>query len=121
MTLQFDPVGDPLRPWVVLGDHKFVNGTYHVVAHHGLRTDLASVPTWLLWLISPFGNHQRAALFHDAAYRTQECSRWTADATFRSIMERDGVSRWKALLMFYAVRLFGWKAWQANAREANHA
>lgn len=116
MTLMFDPQGDEAKPWIVKGDHKFVNGTFAVVVEDGFRTDLASVPAWLLWLISPFGNHQRAALFHDGAYRQQECSRFTADAIFRAIMERDGVPAWKAALMFYVVRIFGARAWNENRK-----
>lgn len=115
MRLDFDPQGDARRPWVVVGAHTFANGTFALKVPDGFRTDLASVPLFLLWLISPFGNHQRAALFHDAAYRMQECSRFTADAIFRTLMEHDGVPAWKAVLMYYAVRWRGGRAWKDNA------
>ncbi len=114
MQLAFDPVGDERRPWITLRPHEFRNGVFTLIVAQGLRSDLASVPNGLLWLCDPIGKHQRAALFHDAAYRTHPCSRFTADAMFRAIMEHDGVSWWRAMLMYYAVRLFGSKAWKAN-------
>jgi hypothetical protein len=116
MRLTFDPDGDAARPWIVMGTHKFTDGTFAVVVPDNFRTDLASIPKAFLWLISPFGNHQRAALFHDAAYRLQECSRFTADAIFRAIMERDNVPAWKCYLMWKAVRYFGATAWRQNQR-----
>lgn len=115
MHLIFDPKGDPIRPWVVDGQHTFCSGVILFGIDNGFRTDLASVPLWLAWLCPPNGSHQRAAVHHDAAYQRQNCSRFTADAGFRVIMTHDGVPRWRRLLMFYAVRLFGGFAWRANA------
>jgi len=117
MLLRHDPKGDAKNPWIVQGIHKFSDDCVTVSVPSGFRTDLASVPLWLLWLISPFGNHQRAALFHDYCYRRQPMSRFTADAIFRIVMERDGVPCWKTWILFYAVRCFGWAAWRANARK----
>lgn len=114
MLLRHDPAGDPQNPWIVQGPHRFSDGTFTVTIPSGFRSDLASVPLWLLWLISPFGNHQRAALFHDFCYRKQPMGRFAADAVFRVVMERDGVPCWKTWLLFYAVRCFGWFAWSQN-------
>src|SRR5262245_9192911 len=34
----------------------------------GGKTDLASVPPFMWWLVASYGNHTRAALLHDALY-----------------------------------------------------
>lgn len=118
LRLDFDPQGDALRPWKVVGNHWFINDRYELLVPAGFRTDLASVPLWLLWFISPWGNHQRAAVFHDVAYREQKTSRIKADAEFYEMMTRDGVPSFKAYLMYLAVRMCGWAAWEDN-RQAN--
>lgn len=97
-----------------MGEHSFFDGTVHLVVEDGFRSDLASVPLWLAWLCPPNENHQRAALFHDAAYQKRQCSRFTADSAFRTIMAHDNVPRWRRLLMYYAVRLFGGYAWKQH-------
>lgn len=92
----------------------------------------------LLWLhgviakfIDPRGRHQRAALFHDFAYRTQvdaygrPIAREDADAMFRTIMRIDKVPRAQRESLYAAVRLCGWVAWGRNRRqlekESGHA
>lgn len=112
MQVAFDPQADERSPWVITCDHTFNNGTWRLFIPSGFRCDLASVPGPMLWLFGPNGRHQRAALFHDAAYRTHRPRhRSTADEAFRAMMLDDGVPPWKANLMYYAVRLFGGKAW----------
>lgn len=121
MSLQFDPAGDPRRPWVAAAWHALHNGVLRVYVPPGFRCDLASVPDWLMALAPPSGAHQRAAFFHDALYRFQVCTRTTADAVFDSVMEADGVPAWRRKLLYLAVRLFGGRAWRANALEVDAA
>jgi hypothetical protein len=116
MKFHFDPTGDPIRPWVVEGRHTFCDGSATFAVEDGFCTDLASVPLCLAWLCPPNGAHQRAATFHDAAYKHQFCNRFTADAGFRTIMAADLVPYWRRTLMFYAVRLFGGAAWRKRTR-----
>jgi hypothetical protein len=71
---------------------------------------------FVAWVVNPYGNEQRAALFHDQAYRQQDCSRFTADAAFRSIMERDGVNWLRTVVLYYGVRFGGRKAWREHRR-----
>lgn len=114
--LQFDPQTDERSPWVTACRHTFNDGVFKLIIPGGFRCDLASIPGPLLWLFGPNGRHQRAALFHDAGYQTQPTAiRSTIDQVFRAIMLDDGVPRWKAELMYVAVRLFGRSAWDRYA------
>lgn len=115
-TMQFehDPLGDTRRPWVVLREQRFHNGVWSLTVPAGFRCDLASIPWFVRFAFNPNGAHQRAAVFHDAAYRLQTCSRFTADAAFRAILEHDNVSWWRTFILYYAVRLFGLPAWKEN-------
>lgn len=121
MRLDFIPAGDERSPWVTVGEHRFQNTVFTVTVPDGFRSDLASVPAWLLWLFPPNGKHQRAALFHDAAYRLQYCDREVADAIFRAIMRRDRVTAWRRQAIYLAVRLFGGLAWERNATRVHKA
>lgn len=116
--LEFDPEHDERSPWVTLCQHRFVNGMYRMTIPAGFRCDLASVPWCFLWLVGPNGKHQRAALFHDYGYRTKPVAhRSTIDEAFRSIMLYDGVSPWRARVIWGVVRLFGWYAWRQKSQE----
>jgi hypothetical protein len=119
MFLEFDPESDPKSPLVSACYHEFANGVFKVFVPKGFRSDLASVPNCLLWLVDPLGKHQRAALFHDVAYRLQYCTRYTADAIFRVILERDQVPAWRVFLLYYAVRMFGGRAWKQNRQHVD--
>lgn len=110
MVLMFVPDRTE-RPWSTVGDHTFRDGFFQITVPNGFTTDLASVPRWLAWLYSPTGRHQQAAVFHDYMYATCNTSRYEADAVFRIIMIRSGVSRWRALTIYLAVRAFGWMFW----------
>lgn len=114
MQLAFDPDGDAKSPWIFNGNHYFHNCVFHYFVADGSRTDLASVPRIARLWCNPNGRWQRAAAFHDAAYRKQNCSRYDADAMFRAIMLRDGVGALRAFWMYAAVRCFGWIAWRRN-------
>lgn len=115
MRLEFDPQSNPARPWKTLCYHEFDLGWFHVFVPKGFPCDLASIPWALQWLFPSSGTHQRAALFHDGAYRLQYCTRQLADMIFEAILEADGVSRWRRSLLYYGVRLFGGSSWSANA------
>lgn len=77
----------------------------------GFKTDLASVPRILRWLIPVEGKHKYAALLHDYLYREIVSNggmpRKEADDIFMAAMKSDGVSAAKRYTIYFAVRLFG--------------
>jgi len=83
----------------------------------GFRTDFASVPKIFWNILPPFGRYGKAALLHDYFYRTQIIPRKEADKIFLEAMLMMGVPAWKAYIMYWAVRLFGWKAWLENKKK----
>ncbi len=85
----------------------------------GKTTDLASVPKLLRPLIDDDEPGLRlAAMLHDAAYRNWPCfspvslTRREADAMLFDVAVAQGLPAWKAWLVWYGVRLFGWRHWK---------
>lgn len=81
-------------------------------------TDLASVPRWVKIVIDDDEPGLRmASAFHDAAYRKLKMfapvrlTRRDADDMLYDIALSRGLPKWKALLVWTAVRLFGWRYW----------
>jgi len=81
----------------------------HINVKEGFVYDSASIPRIFWSLIgSPFsGKYRLAAAVHDALYATNYVSRKKADDMFYNIMRADGVSLWKASLMYTAVLASG--------------
>jgi hypothetical protein len=79
----------------------------------GGATDLASVPSFMWWLIASYGNHTRAALLHDSLYvgRGEEAPvpRATADRLFLTALREpeQKTGAFRHWLMWAAVSLFG--------------
>jgi hypothetical protein len=77
------------------------------------KTDLASVPSMLWWLIASYGNHTRAALLHDALYVDEgkpPVARRTADKLFLTALREPGPRKagpFRHWLMWTAVSAFG--------------
>lgn len=95
----------------------------------GFIFDWASIPRPFWRLLPPAGDHRQpygmAALWHDWVYVHQQidskpCTRKNADLLFREIMIYVGVSRFRATLMYLAVRAGGWLGWRRNRREAQN-
>lgn len=78
-----------------------------VVVPKGFVTDFASVPRILHAVFPPTGRYGAAALVHDYMTMTRETpfTRKEADRIFYSLMKKHGVKRWKARIMYGAVRL----------------
>lgn len=87
-------------------DIELPGGCIRLTVPAGFVTDFASTPRWLWWILPPTGEYMEDALVHDWLYSSR-CPRFLADAIFRALMERRGVSLWKRVVMFYCVRLFG--------------
>ena len=80
-------------------------------------TDGASIPRPFWPLFSPTGKHMRAAVLHDYLYhqlhsnhddKVRKAQRRDYDKLFYLAMLDSGVARWRAKLMYWAVRVFGW-------------
>jgi hypothetical protein len=81
----------------------------------GYRTDLASVPWWIRWLLPPNGKYGKAAVIHDfiCSYRTVNMNgqnvyvtRKTGDLIFLEAMGVLNVPAWQKWSMFCAVRAY---------------
>lgn len=73
----------------------------------GFVTDLASVPRIFWTLLPPDGKYAKAAIIHDYMYDNALRTKKEADLIFLDGMTVLGVPRWKRMIMYYAVRLFG--------------
>lgn len=72
---------------------------------HGFITDLASLPFFAGALnMRTLGRHQRGAVLHDYLSRGRIKSQTWADEQFYRAMIDDGEARWRARLMWLAVR-----------------
>lgn len=78
----------------------------------GATTDFASIPWFLHWVLPKTGRYSKAAVLHDYLYRSHARTRKEADHIFNEAMAVLGVAKWKRVMMFSAVRLFGW--WPYN-------
>ncbi|WP_229996560.1 DUF1353 domain-containing protein, partial [Escherichia coli] len=73
----------------------------------GYVTDLASVPRILWSVFPPHGRYAKAAIIHDWLYDNALRTKAEADRIFLDAMKVLGVPRWRRVLMYAAVRLFG--------------
>jgi hypothetical protein len=71
----------------------------------GFRTDFASVPRPLVWLIPRYGVYTRAAILHDYVLRAERVGKADADGLFRRALRECDVSRPRRWMMWAAVRL----------------
>ena len=87
-----------------------------IVVPSGFVTDLASIPRVFHPLIPVNGKHRAAAILHDYLYETQTMSRAKADSIFLEAMEACGVRWTQRVVMYSAVRIGGWIAWNARKK-----
>jgi hypothetical protein len=81
----------------------------------GFETDFSSVPrTPVAFLLTADSAHE-ASTVHDALYSFHWVPRNVADAVLREASLVSGVPAWRAALMFYGVRAFGWSHWNGPA------
>lgn len=104
------------REYKLLEDVTIVN---HTILK-GFKTDGASIPRAFWWLIgSPFtGKYVEAALLHDALYASEFYDRELCDFIFLSEMQNQGVSWWRADLMYWAVRIGGYFVWKKHTKQS---
>jgi hypothetical protein len=100
--------------WTLCKDYSRNTTIGLVAVPTGFVWDGASVPRIFWNLIPAWGMWSGAALIHDFLYTTQPCNRRLADTIFLALMVQDDVSRWRAAMMFFAVRIFGARAWRKH-------
>ena len=106
------------RTWIVLSDFGYEVGELGsgdiITVAIGFHTDFASIPR-LLWVFLPrWGTYGNAAVIHDWLYWKQSRSRREADDIMLEAMDVSSVAAWKKYTIYWAVRLFGWWAWNHN-------
>jgi hypothetical protein len=85
----------------------------------GFICDLESVPQCFQWLFPKLGRGALAGIAHDDLYRSRLVSRAEADAIYLAILKEHGAGRLERWTKYLTLRLVGWVAWNANARQAN--
>lgn len=93
--------------------HDWDAGWGHVVPR-GFVTDFASIPCLFWRVLPPAGPWAKAAVLHDYLYRFGVVSRTQADTLFYERMKCDLVPGWQRWIIYLAVRLFGWRFYNAN-------
>lgn len=81
----------------------------HFYIPANFETDLASIPKIAWPIMAPAHSSLiRPAIVHDWFYRkTCDFTRFETDLIFYHMLRNEGVSKFRASIMYYAVRLFG--------------
>jgi hypothetical protein len=84
----------------------------------GQETDGASIPHVFWSILEPFGPWFPAAVIHDYLYSpaNDDFDRWESDYIFKEAMFNLGVPWHKREVIYNAVRLFGWRAFNAKIK-----
>tara|TARA_R110000803_G_scaffold3216_3_gene10930 strand:- start:3472 stop:3849 length:378 start_codon:yes stop_codon:yes gene_type:complete len=88
-----------------------------VIAEKNFVTDFASIPRLFRAIITGQDNTKRGAVIHDYLYLFQPegVTRRYADGIMLMAMlegpDEMRVSKWKAYMVYYGVRMGGWVAW----------
>lgn len=77
----------------------------------GFETDFASVPRIFWVILPPDGKYSQAAVLHDFLYSKRLRPQKECDNIFLEAMEVLGVSWWKRKIMYRALRMFGFVAY----------
>lgn len=99
--------------WELTADLVFESKVYQgmIVVPHGFRTDFASVPRVPLVYYAAGNTAHMAAVIHDYCYRKKICSKFKSDRIFLEAMKVCKIPVWRRQVMYWAVSLFGWKAY----------
>lgn len=73
----------------------------------GFETDFATVPQLLQSIVPKIGTYTKATILHDYWYKAATNNKKWADSEFLKACIMLGTPRWKAYLMYAAVRIFG--------------
>lgn len=92
----------------------YENEKFSILIRDGYIYDGGTIPKFAWSIIgSPFvGGYRRATLVHDILYDTKALPKSEADNLFFDIMLEDNVKKWRAYVMYCAVRFFGGRDWK---------
>jgi hypothetical protein len=100
--------------WELIGDlvyeSRILKGRVTVPA--GTKTNFASVPKWTpiaYTMLKSVG--KPAATVHDYLYKTRQHNKFTCDRVFKESLKAIKVPMWKRNVMYWAVVVFGFKAY----------
>lgn len=107
--------------WILEEEFQTMVFGYLIVIQKGYEWDGASIPRWAWSLIGhPLDDdHIIASLFHDALYGLKLLPRALCDRIFKELLRRDGVSKTKQNLMYYAVRVGGNRGYREVDSKSN--
>lgn len=91
------------RKWKVVEDWHTPFG----VIPKGKITNGANVPWIFWWFIRPEGDLFEASVFHDVYYNEAYETKAYADKSFREIAKHYGCPKWKYVISYHLVKLFG--------------
>ena len=100
------------RHWMIVEGFGYAG----VKLPHGFKTDGCSVPMGLRWRFKHGGDKFAAACMHDFLYYSGLHSKERADRIFYELMRANGVGEHDAKMMYYAVKYFGFIAWNNHRR-----
>ena len=94
--------------WALVDDLVYQGRWQRFVVPAGFRTDFASVPRVVTWLVPRFGAYTLAAILHDwlvtEGIRSEVVSAREADGLFRRVMRESGVPVLRRWIMWAGVR-----------------
>ena len=94
--------------WALVDDLVYKGRRDRFVVPAGFRTDFATVPRVVSWLVPRFGTYTLAAILHDwlctVGIATGQVTSREADGLFRRIMRESGVPVLRRWLMWAGVR-----------------
>lgn len=105
-----------VRATEVDGQWEVVEGiTYHGIhVLPGQLTDGLSIPLFLQWLLRKGGKAFTPGVIHDTGYRNGLLTRAECDEEFLGAMEDNGVNKFKRMILYYGVGLFGRSAYDRS-------
>ncbi len=112
------PIGDG-RNWMLVEPlvYRIDFSVNTVIVPRGFVTDFAGIPQAFQSLIQPDSPLFLPAIVHDFLYWDQGCTRRQSDSLFLLALTEMEVPRPARNEIYFAVRAFGQRAWDANARD----